>query len=145
MIRGRSVWLLAAAALAAGLLAYLVYFWWPSPLLDGSRIDSFAYGPYGANIREFEVHEREAEGALVDRVIDLVNQAPLSGDRLQPVEGDVVLVLFRDDGLQFHLTTGDDTHVSISEGDGSYRGTLLAPELAGLLAGLSVATDGGGG
>lgn len=139
------MWLLAAAALAAGLLAYLVYFWWPSPLLDGSRIDSFAYGPYGANIREFEVREREADGALVDKVIDLVNQAPLSGDRAQPVDGDVLLVLFRDDGLQFHLTTVDGTHVSISEGDGSYRGTLLAPELAGLLTGLSGAANGGAG
>lgn len=145
MIRARSVWLLAAAALAAGLAAFLVYFWWPAPLLDGARIVSFAYGPYGENIREFELHQRTTEPAFLDRVIALANEAPLSGDRVQPADGDVLLVLFRDDGLQFHLTNSDDTYVGISEGDGSYRGTLRSPELAGLLRGLDVAGSGAGG
>lgn len=138
MIGGRAAWLLVAAAVAAGLLAYLVYFWWPAPLLDGARIDSFAYGPYGANVREFELHQRTAEGAFLDEVIALVNEARLSGDRVPPVDGDVLLVLFRDDGLQYHLTTAGGATVGISEGDGSYRGALRSPELARLLGGLSL-------
>lgn len=145
MIRGRPVALLAAAALAAGALAYLVYFWWPSPLLDGSRIDAFAYGPYGGNIREFERHERADDGAFLDEVIGLVNEARLSGDPATPSEGDVLLVLFRDDGLQFHLTLTEAGGVGLSEGDGSYRGSLRSPELAGLLAGLRTSAPGGDG
>ncbi|MHB8868484.1 MAG: hypothetical protein ACYC6T_14945 [Thermoleophilia bacterium] len=145
MIRRRPVVLLAAGALAAGLLAYLFYFWWPAPLLDGGRIQSFSYGPYGANIREFEVHERTTESPFLDEVIALVNGAPLSGDRVQPADGDVLLVLFRDDGLQFHLTGSGGAKVGISEGDGSYRGTLQSPELGRLIGGLDLVGDGGGG
>jgi len=67
------VWYIAGGAILAGVLAFLVYFWWAQPLLDGSRLDRFAYGPQGVNMREFAVLPRAKNAQLMDRVIALRN------------------------------------------------------------------------
>jgi len=141
VIAERSFRLAVVAALVAGLAAYFFYFAQPDALLDGSRIDSYAYGPYGTNIREFEVHERGSDGGFVDDVLASVNQAPVSNVPVERREGALLLVLFRDDGLQFHLILGDDRHVGISEGDGSYLGSLESPALAQVMAGLAAEVE----
>ena len=142
MIRGRSLGIVVVAALAAGVLAYFLYFWWPSPLLDGTRIDSFSYGAQGVNLRELEVHTRADDGRRLDEIVRLVNEARLSSSRVERKEGAPMVVLFRRDGLQFYLIGGGDDHVGISEGDGSYLGSLDSPDLAGVIQGLTAGSDG---
>ncbi|MHB9150738.1 MAG: hypothetical protein ACYC33_11815 [Thermoleophilia bacterium] len=141
MIRGRSLWIIVVAALTAGVLAYFLYFWWPSPLLDGSRIDSFSYGAQGVSLRELEVYTRADDGRL-DEIVRLVNEARLSSSPVHRKEGAPMVVLFRRDGLQFYLIADDGDHVGISEGDGSYLGSLDSPELAELIAGLMAGPGG---
>lgn len=141
MIRGRSLWIIVVAALMAGVLAYFFYFWWPSPLLDGTRIDSFSYGAQGVSLRELEVYTRADDGRL-DEIVRLVNEARLSSSRVHRKEGAPMVVLFRRDGLQFYLIAGDGGHVGISEGDGSYLGSLDSPELAHLVADLMAGPGG---
>lgn len=141
MMRERSLWIIVAAALAAGVLAFFLYFWWPSPLLDGARIDSFSYGAQGVSLRELEVYTRADDGRL-DEIVRLVNEARLSSFRVHRKEGAPMVVLFRRDGLQFYLIADDGDHVGISEGDGSYLGSLDSPELADLVSHL-VAGPGG--
>lgn len=141
MTSERSFWLTVVGALLAGVAAYLFYFAQPEALLDGSRIESYAYGPYGTNIREFEVHERATDGGFVDDLLAVVNAAPLSNVPVERREGVLLLVLFRDDGLQYHLIIGDGEHVGISEGDGSYLGSLESLELAQTMAGLAAEVD----
>lgn len=142
MIRGRPLWIVVVAALAAGVLAYFFYFWWSSPLLDGTRIDSFSYGAQGVNLRELDVHRRTEEGARLDEIVRLVNEAHLSSSPVERTEGAPMVVLFRRDGLQFYLTAGDDDHVGISEGDGSYLGSLESPDLAGFISDLMSGSGG---
>jgi len=134
--------MIVAAALLAGVLAYLLYFWWSSPLLDGSRIDSFVYGAQGVNLRELDVHTRTDEGSRLDEILRLVNAARLSSSPVERRDGAPMVVLFRRDGLQFYLIGNGDEHVGISEGDGSYLGSLESPELAALIVEL-VAGPGG--
>jgi hypothetical protein len=138
VIPRRTAGLIALAALAAGVIAFFLYFWWPSPLLDGGRITSFSYGPRGTNLRELDVHTRTEEGALLDEIVGLANDAPLTSSRVEPQDGAPMVVLFRDDGLQFVLVVGDDTYVGISEGDGSYVGSLQSPDLAALVSELAM-------
>jgi hypothetical protein len=139
----RSITLLVAAALVSGVAAFFLYFWLPSPLLDGTRLASFSYGPQGINLRELEVRTREDEGDLLDEIVRLANEAPLASAQVERREGAPMVVLFRDDGLQFVLIVGDAEHVGISEGDGSYLGTLQSPELAGLVTALVAESAGG--
>ena len=73
----------------------------------------------------------------MDRVIELVNEAPLSSERVEPEDGRLVLVLFREDGLQYDLLQGDGGLVGLAEGDRGYLGALQSPELAALLADLA--------
>lgn len=141
MIRERSLWIVVVAALTAGVLAYFLYFWWPSPLLDGTRIDSFSYGAQGVSLRELEVYTRADDGRL-DEIVRLVNEARLSSSRVHRKEGAPMVVLFRRDGLQFYLIADGDEHVGISEGDGSYLGSLDSPELADLIADLMAGPGG---
>ena len=129
--------LIALVAVVLGVAAFLLYFAWDAPRLDGARLDRFAYGPQGVNIREFAVLDRDRDPQLVDRVIELVNQAPLSSERVEPEDGRVVLVLFREDGLQYDLLQGDGGLVGLAEGDRGYLGALQSPELAALLADLA--------
>ena len=142
VIRGRALWLVVAAALVAGVVAYFFYFWWASPLLDGTRIDSFSYGAQGVNLREFDVHTRAEDGGRLDEIIRLVNGARLSSSKVERRDGSPMVVLFRRDGLQFYLTAGDDDHVGISEGDGSYLGSLESADLAGFIADLTASSSG---
>jgi hypothetical protein len=131
------VWYIVGGAILAGVLAFLVYFWWAQPLLDGSRIDRFAYGPQGVNMREFAVLPRAKNAQLMDRLIALVNDAPLSKVRVEPADGKLVLTLFRDDGLQYDLLQDGAGYVGVAEGNRGYIGTLKSPELAALLAELA--------
>jgi len=131
----RELWAVAALALLAGLAAYLYYFAWSEPLLEGEHIESWAYGIEGQNLRDFETVER-GDGRL-QRMIDLINDAPLSSDRVSLAKGELLVVLYREDGLQFHLFRGGTDQVGISEGDRSYVGTLVSAELAEILEGLA--------
>lgn len=133
----KRVGLIAGAAALAGVAAFLFYFWWSSPLLDGARIDRFAFGPQGVNVREFAVLPRSADPRLVDRVLSLVNGAPLTSERVQPADGRLVLILFREDGLQYDLLQGQDGLVGLAEGNRAYVGSLRSPELAAVLAQLA--------
>jgi len=141
VISERSFWLVIVGAAIACVAAYAFYFAQPEVLLDGSRIDSYAYGPEGTNIREFEVHARTGDDGFVDHVLASVNTAALSNVPVVRREGGLLLVLFREDGLQYHLVEGDDTHVGISEGDGSYLGSLESRELALVMAALAAEMD----
>lgn len=143
MTRGRYLWIVVVAALTAGVLAYFLYFWWPSPLLDGTRIDSFSYGAQGVNLRELEVYTR-ADDDRLDEIVRLVNEARLSSSRVHRTEGAPMVVLFRRDGLQFYLIADGGDHVGISEGDASYLGSLESPELANLITGLMARPGGSG-
>lgn len=129
--------LIVGVAAVAGVAAFLFYFWWSAPLLDGSHIDRYAYGPQGVNVREFAVLPRSKDPQLIDRVLSLVNDAPLSSERVQPASGKLVLILFREDGLQYDLLQGDRGDVGVAEGNHGFLGTLRSPELAGLLAQLA--------
>lgn len=131
------VGLIVAATAVAGLLAFLFYFALDDPRLDGSRIDRYAYGPQGVNVREFAVLPRAEDPQLVDRVLALVNDAPLTSDAVRPRDGRLVLILFRDDGLQYDLLQGDDGSVGLAEGDHGYVGALESPDLAAILADLA--------
>lgn len=130
----RELWAVAAIALLAGLAAYAYYFAWSEPLLDGGRIQSWAYGTEGQNQRDFETVDRQ-EGRL-ERMIELINDAALSSERVALADGELLVVLYREDGLQYHLFRGAANQVGISEGDRSYVGTLISPELAEILRGL---------
>jgi hypothetical protein len=128
------VWYIVGGAVVAGIVAFFVYFWWSPSLLEGSRIDRFSYGPQGVNLREFAVVPRARQPELVDRVIGLVNEAPLSDRRVEPTKGKLVMVLFRDDGVQYDLLQDGPGYVGVAEGNHAYIGTLKSPELAALLA-----------
>jgi hypothetical protein len=129
--------LIVLGVAAVGVAAFLLYSSWDAPRLDGSRIDRFSYGPQGVNIREFAVLPRAQDPELIDRVLELVNQAPLTSRPVEPKDGRVVLVLFREDGLQFDLLQGAGDVVGLAEGDRGYLGALQSPELAALLADLA--------
>ncbi len=129
--------LIVGAAAIAGVAAFLFYFWWGSPLLDGARIDRFSFGPQGVNVREFAVLPRSKDPQLVDRVLALVNDAPLASERVHPTDGRLVLILFREDGLQYDLLQGQDGLVGLAEGNHAYLGSLRSPQLAALLAQLA--------
>lgn len=133
----RALWLLAVAALLAGLAAYLLYFDWGHPRLDGGRIDSWSAGPQGTNIREFPVQRGPEQQQFIDDVVALINDAPLTSQRVHPQTGRLLLVLFRDDGLQYHLLQDGDRLVGLAEGDESYVGALDSPALAQVLAQLA--------
>ena len=121
------------AAAAAGVAAFLLYFWMPSSLLDGSRISAYSCGPLGVSLRELEVRDREQHSETIDELVLLANEAKVSGTPATRQEGDPMVILFRDDGLQFVLTVSDDVYVAVSEGDGSYLGSLESPALSGLI------------
>ena len=122
----RSLALIVAAALVAGIAGYLFYFAWPAPLLDPSRIDAFA----------------SAEAALLGRILALVNEAPLSREPVRPREGQLLLILYRDDGLQYHLIQNGPRVVGLAEGDRGYLAALDSPGLAALLDDLKARGDG---
>ncbi|MCZ7663927.1 MAG: hypothetical protein M5U22_13835 [Thermoleophilia bacterium] len=141
----RSLALIVAAALVAGIAGYLFYFAWPAPLLDPSRIDAFAYGPEGVNPLEYVRHESasgSAEAALLGRILALVNEAPLSREPVRPREGQLLLILYRDDGLQYHLIQNGPRVVGLAEGDRGYLAALDSPGLAALLDDLKARGDG---
>lgn len=141
----RTLFLVAAAAFVAGVAAHAYYFAWPAPLLDGTSIESFAYGPEGMNPLQFPRHHRDADpadAALLERVLALVNAAPLSRERVTPREGDLLLILYRADGLEFHLIRSGPRLVGLAEGDRGYVAALASPELAAVLAELQARGDG---
>lgn len=135
----RRVWvLLAVAALASGVAAYLYYFAWPEPLLDTTRIASYSYGAQGVNPLEYKQFKRTDDPAEFDRLMSLVRDARVTRPQVTRAPGRLMVILHRDDGLQYRLfldgPRGDGTwQVAISEGDESYLGTLEQPALVELL------------
>ena len=152
-----SRWAWIAAALVVVLAAAFALFalLQTPPLLDSPRIDRFAYGPQGGNIREFPVFGRDKDGARLDEILAAVNSAPVverpAVGGVTRESGRVMLVLYRDDGLMYFVYPGGDRTVGISEADEQYLGTLESPELAALLdefgraAGATPATGSSGG
>ena len=133
----RLLWLLAGAALLAGIVAYFAYVGSTQPLIDGSRIDRIAWGPQGANPQEYAQERRDQDPELFARLLGLVNEARLTADRVTPNSDRLLVILYRDDGLQYHLLQGGDRLTGVSEGDQSYRGSLDSPQLAALLSQLA--------
>lgn len=135
----RRVWVvLTVAALASGVAAYLYYFAWPEPLLDSTRIASYSYGAQGVNPLEYEKFTRAEDPATFDRLVRLVRDARVARPQVERGPGQLMVILHRDDGLQFRLyldgPQDDGTwQVGISEGDESYLGTLDQPQLVELL------------
>jgi len=133
--------LLAVAAVVSGAAAYLYYFAWPQPLLDTGRIVSYSYGAQGVNPLEYEKVTRADDPASFDRLMALVRDAPVARPQVTRAPGRLMVILHRDDGLQYRLyldgPRGDGTwQTGISEGDESYLGTLDRPELVELLRAL---------
>lgn len=132
-------WALVVAVIVVVLAAAiaLIALLQTQPLIDSPRIDRFAYGPQGGNIREFPVFGRDKDGARLDRILAAVNAAPVvkppAVGAVTREKGRVMLVLFRDDGLMYFVYPGGDRTVGISEADEQYLGTLESPELAALL------------
>jgi len=135
----RRAWVLVAvAALVSGVAAYLYYFAWPEPLLDSTRIASYSYGAQGVNPLEYKQFSRADDPATFDRLMVLVRDAPVARPQVERAPGRLMLILHRDDGLQYRLfldgPRDDGTwQVGISEGDESYLGTLDQPQLVELL------------
>jgi hypothetical protein len=133
----RWAWIAATLVVVlAGAIALIALLQTP-PLVDAARIDRFAYGPQGGNIREFPVFGRDKDGARLDQILAEVNSAPVVEP---PVvggvtreKGRVMLVLYRDDGLMYFVYPGGERTVGISEADEQYLGTLESPQLAALL------------
>lgn len=140
--------LVLAGAILGGVAAYLYYFAWAAPLLDGERIDRFAYGPRGSDIRELVIFSRVERGETLERLVNLVNQAPLTTQDLTGQGTGFVVVLLREDNLQYRLIPGDRGNpeepglVGIAEGGEEYLGTLVFPELAREIAALEARGDG---
>lgn len=133
MLVRRELWAVLAVALIIGLGAYLYYFQWDEPLLTAEDITRYAVGYEGQNIRDFEVFEDPAGGPSVERLVGLVNDATLVNEDVELTDGSLLVILFRDDGLQYHLFPGGDDLTGISEGDRSYVGTLRSAELRATL------------
>ncbi len=138
----RRVWvLLAAAALVSGVAAYLYYFAWPEPLLDSTRIASYSYGAQGVNPLEYKKFTRADDPATFDKLLGLVRDARVGRAQVKRAPGRLMVILHRDDGLQYRLyldgpRADGSWGVGISEGDESYLGTLDQPQLVELLRGL---------
>jgi hypothetical protein len=133
------VWIVAAAVVA-GVAAYLFYFNWSQPLLDGGRIAAYAYGRQETNPLEFERHERAGDPTL-ERLLTLIDEAKLTRTEMRRDPKGLLVILYRDDGLQYRLIldgprAAGSWGVGISEGDQSYLGSLDQPELVALLRGL---------
>jgi hypothetical protein len=137
----KRVWvLLVVAAVVSGVAAYLYYFAWPESLLDTTRIASYSYGEQGVNPLEYTKVTRADDPATFDRLMALVRDAPVARPQVTRAPGRLMLILHRDDGLQYRLfldgPRGDGTwQVGVSEGDESYLGTLDQPQLVELLRG----------
>ena len=135
----RRVWvLLAVAALVSGVAAYLYYFAWPEPLLDSTRIASYSYGAQGVNPLEYKLFTRADDPATFDRLVGLVRDARVARAQVKRAPGRLMVILHRDDGLQYRLFldgpwADGSWGVGISEGDESYLGTLDQPQLVELL------------
>jgi hypothetical protein len=135
----RRVWvLLAVAALVSGVAAYLYYFAWPEPLLDSTRIASYSYGAQGVNPLEYKLFTRADDPATFDRLLGLVRDARVARAQVKRAPGRLMVILHRDDGLQYRLFldgpwADGSWGVGISEGDESYLGTLDQPQLVELL------------
>lgn len=129
----RWIVVLGVCGVVAGLAAYLYYFAWAAPLLDPDAIDRFAYGPQGVNILEYEERTRAEDGETLERILSLVNGAPLSREAVERSPDRFQLVLYREDGLKYFLYLDGPRAVGISEGDQSYLGSLDSPELVALL------------
>jgi hypothetical protein len=126
--------IVALCAAVAGLAAYLYYFAWSVPLLEPAAIERYAYGPQGINILEYEMRSREEDDGTLERILALVNEAPLSQEEVESGPEHLLVVLYRDDGLAYFLYQDGPRVVGISEGDAGYLGSLDSPELASLLA-----------
>lgn len=137
----RRVWMLVAvAAVVSGMAAYLYYFAWPEPLLDSTRIASYSYGAQGVNPLEYKRFTRADDPATFDKLMALVRDARVARPQVDRAPGRLMVILHRDDGLQYRLfldgPRDDGTwQVGISEGDESYLGTLDQPQLVELLRG----------
>ncbi|GAB4246663.1 MAG: hypothetical protein Kow00129_07010 [Thermoleophilia bacterium] len=124
-------------ALLIGAGAYAYYFAWDRVLLDPSQITRYAVGYEGRNLRDFSVFDRPEDRPTRELLLELVNGAELVNETVTPEEGDPLVVLFRRDGLQYHLFPAGEDLAGISEGDRSYVGTLRSAELAELLRDLA--------
>lgn len=138
----RWVAFIAVCAAVAGVAAYLFYFAWDAPLLDPQAIDRYAYGPQGVNVLEYRIHTQAEEGATLERILALVNEATLTRETVQRDPQNLQVVLYRDDGLKYFLYLDGARAVGISEGDESYLGSLDSPELATLLREFEAKGDG---
>ena len=130
--------LLAAVALVSGVAAYLFYFAWPEPLLDSTRISSYSYGAQGVNPLEYKKFTRADDPATFDTLVELVRDARVGRAQVKRAPGKLMVILHRDDGLQYRLFldgpwADGSWGVGISEGDESYLGTLDQPQLVELL------------
>jgi hypothetical protein len=145
--RRRAAWVAALVVVAGALGAFLYYIAWPAPLLDGERIESFAFGPEDFQLRDLILHQRTEEGATVERLITLINDAPLASDVPQGNGTGFAVILVGDDGLQYRLRPldrggeGERGLVGLSEGSDEYRGHLVSPELAREIAALEQRED----
>lgn len=131
------VWLLIVV-LVSGVAAYLYYFAQPDALLDSTRIAAYSYGAQGVNPLEYKKFTRADDPATFDRLVGLVRDARVTRARVERAPGRLMVILHRDDGLQYRLfldgPLSDGTWaVGISEGDESYLGTLDQPQLVELL------------
>ncbi len=132
-------WIIAVATVSS-VAALFFYFYWSQPLLDGSRIVAFSYGPQRQNPLEFKRHERADDPRLAE-IVDLIDKAHLSRAEVKRAPDQLLVILFRDDGLQYRLFLDgprpDGSYaVGISEGDESYMGSLSQPQLVELLRSL---------
>lgn len=129
--------LLVVVVLSVG--AYLYYFSWDSPLLAEGDIDHFAVGLEGTSVRDFLVFDEPSDEAVRDRLVALINEAVVTDEDVHLAEGDPLIILFRADGLQYHVFRGGGDLVGLSEGDRSYVGGLRSAELAALVDELTAA------
>lgn len=134
------VWLLVVV-LVSGVTAYLYYFAQPDALLDSSRIAAYSYGAQGVNPLEYKKLTRADDPAAFDLLVGLVRDARVTRARAERAPGRLMLILHRDDGLQYRLFLDGPLAdgawaVGISEGDESYLGTLDQPQLVELLRSL---------
>jgi hypothetical protein len=128
--------LLAAIAfiVLASVGAYLYYFGWTAPRLDPERVTAYAYGPRESHIRDLVVQQGpEAEQELSD-LVAFVNQARLVAVSGAPAEDDFMVILLREDGLQYRLVPvrlpdEGEALVALSEGGQDFVGYLQSPEL----------------
>jgi hypothetical protein len=139
---------LLAALVLGGVGAFYYYLAWPAPRLDSGRIDSFAYGPEGSDLRELVIRERTDDPSTLDRILEHVNKAPLTTERPLSRTTGFVVILLRDDRLQYLLTPTDRGEagrpglVRFGEGGGGSQGYLRSPGLAAEIAALEARGDG---